>query len=75
MTSMKLVTAKWAIERMPFDELPQLMEWMAEKGFCRQGDDEGENLLRLAREAVLRLGEDGRKAVGMWIILGCHDDT
>ena len=39
MTSMKIVTAKWAIERIPFDELPLLMEWMEEKGFYRKGDD------------------------------------
>ena len=38
-------------------------------------EDEGEKLLRLAREAVLRLGEAGRKAVGMWITLGCHDEA
>ena len=39
------------------------------------GEDEEGKLLRLARTAVLRLGDAGRNAVGMWITLGCHDDT
>ena len=41
MTSPNLVIAKWAVEALTFDELPLLMEWMAEKGFYWKGDDSG----------------------------------